>query len=61
MEKSKHHKSKVDFEMVEKARDYHDDGHSLQGIQGLMYKVHGYHLSLDTIRDWVYFRTRSAR
>lgn len=49
--------SQYSFEIVEQARDYHDQGLGPVAIQK-RFKKKGYKIPRDTIADWVYFKTR---
>lgn len=54
-----HAKATVPFHLVELARDMKEhDGKNTTQIIAAFSKDHGITLSLNTLNDWLYFRTR---
>jgi transposase len=47
-----HGKAKADFNTVELARDRHEEGKNIDAIAAEL------GVKKDTVRDWVYYRTR---
>lgn len=53
-----HHRAKIPFELVEKARDYYESTGSVTKAQSMMYKLHNLYIERNTLKDWCYFKTR---
>jgi len=59
--KQKHHRAKVGFDIVEKARDMFEfEGVKITDIQGYI-SEYGYDVPYWTLVDWLYYRTMANR
>ena len=57
----KHHKAKVEFSIVERARDMRE--YENMEIKEIVSKLQeeGHYIPMDTLIDWLYYRTRAYR
>jgi len=57
----RHGRATVTFEYVELARDlYEYEGHAPTEIKTFLLEACGLAISINTLNDWLYFRTRCA-
>jgi hypothetical protein len=53
-----HCRATVPFSVVESARDLHESGLGLKTILRLVEQKAGRSVSINTLQDWIYYRTR---
>ena len=54
-----HAKATIPFELVEQARDFREhEGLTRRAIKELLWIKHGLQVSMNTLDDWLYYRTR---
>jgi hypothetical protein len=52
-----HHNAEFDFELVERCRTMHEDGRTPTKIRHDLW-AEGIDVSMNTLNDWLYYRTR---
>ena len=54
----RHRKATVTIEVIDACRDMHDDGKSPTNDILPWLSENGYEVSINTLNDWLYYRTR---